>query len=138
MTNPQNEMCRMEFDRVREEIRELNKDNKDAHTMKGSEQRDIYSKLTSIEESTKSAHHRIDSMEKHTEAVIKLSVSVDNVAKQVTEIVQLYEAHNERIITLENKPAQTIYGYFQIGLASLITGIVGLALGFFITQGGGQ
>ncbi len=136
MAHPQQEMCKQEFKRINEEIKTMNQDTKQDTSNSNKDQQDIHSKITALDSAVKSADRRIEVVEKHTEAVIRLSVSVDGVVKQVGSVISLYEGQNERIITLENKPAQTIYGYFKIGLTALVTGIVGLVLGFLAINGG--
>ena len=129
-------MCKQEFDRLREEIKQLNKDNKDSNTQKGTDQKEIHTMLTALDSSVKSAHHRISGMEKHTEAVIRLSVSVDNVVEQISSVLEMYGDLEGRTSTLENRPAQTVYGYFQIGVATVITGIIGVVIGALLSDGG--
>ena len=136
VSHPQNEACIKEFQRLREEIKESNRDAKDDKAQNTVDQKEVLAKIISLESSAKSAHHRISEMSKHTEAVIRLSVSVDNVVEQIGNFVKLFESHHSRITTLENRPAQTVYGYFQIGVVTLVTGLIGFFLGLILTNGG--
>ena len=70
-------------------------------------------KIVEVDASTKSAHKRLDSFEKHTEAIIRMSVAVENQTEKITEIVELHKEEKERndtqdvrIEKLENKPGQ--------------------------------
>lgn len=69
--------------------------------------------LVEVQASTKSAHKRIDTFEKHNEAIIRMSVAVENQTEKITEIVDLLKEEKERndtqdtrIEELENKPGQ--------------------------------
>lgn len=69
--------------------------------------------LVEVQASTKSAHKRIDAFEKHGEAIIRMSVAVENQTEKITEIIDLLKEEKERndtqdtrIEKLENKPGQ--------------------------------
>lgn len=70
-------------------------------------------KAVEAEASAKSAHKRLDNFEKHTEAIIRMSVAVENQTEKITEIVETHkeeksrnDTQDTRIEKLENKPGQ--------------------------------
>lgn len=92
-------------------------------------QNDLRERLVIAEQSTKSAHHRIDGMEEQTKAIIRMSVSVENMAGKMEEMINLYKDHDNRIVTLEHAPADKIMSYWQLFVCALITSGGGIVLG---------
>lgn len=82
-------------------------------------------KIAEVEASTKSAHKRLDGFEKHTEAMIRMSVAVENQTEKITEIVEMHkeekdrnDTQDHRIEKLENAPGQLALKAWVFILAS--------------------
>lgn len=82
-------------------------------------------KIAEVEASTKSAHKRLDGFEKHTEAMIRVSVAVENQTEKITEIVEMHkeekdrnDTQDHRIERLENAPGQLALKAWVFILAS--------------------
>lgn len=97
-------------------------------------------KLAEIESSTKSAHKRLDGFERYTEAIIRISVAVENQTTKITEIIEMHKDEKERndtqdnrIEKLENKPGQLALKAWFFIIASCASFILGY---FFNTLGG--
>ena len=84
------------------------------------------------EASTKSAHHRLDAMEKQTEAIIRMSVSVETMAQKMQEMINYFKDHDGRLDKLEQAPAQAVFAYWKLFVGALITGGAGIVLGIVI------
>lgn len=119
-----NESCKDRFVRIESEIKEVTD-----RVNKGAE------RLVIAEQSTKSAHHRIDAIEEQTEAVTRLAVSVEHIATQNQEILKEMKVQRDDIIILKNKPAQDVYNYWKLFLGALVTGAAGVLIGLLANKG---
>ena len=77
-------------------------------------------KLAHLEESLKSAHRRIDSIEKLTNSVYELASSIKTMQHDMTDM-------SGRIKTIEEKPAKR----WDLVITTAITTIVGIIIGYF-------
>jgi hypothetical protein len=68
---------------------------------------DLKERIVAVEQSSKSAHHRLDSMEEQTKAVIRLAMSVENMSEKVEKVLKLYDEHDTRLLDLEKKPGES-------------------------------
>ena len=89
-----------------------------------------------VEQSTKSAHHRLDSQEEQTKAIIKMSTSIEYMAKQVEDMVNILKEHDGRLDKLERAPGDTMIGYWKIFYGALIAGLAGILITIIVTKGG--
>lgn len=80
-------------------------------------------KLAHLEESLKSAHKRIDSIESLTNSVYELALSIKTMQRDMTDI-------SGRIKTIEEKPAKR----WDLIVTSAITTIVGMVIGYFFNK----
>jgi seryl-tRNA synthetase len=87
-------------------------------------------KLVKVEESTKSAHHRIDTLEQKQEkdseliiAVKELAVEMKNMRKDMTDI-------DGRLKQIESKPGKRLEQIISL----IVTGIGTAILGFLIAK----
>lgn len=94
----------------------------------------VRERVTINEQSTKSAHHRLDSQEEQTRAIVKMSTSIEYMAKQVESMLELLKEHDGRLDELERAPGQNVLGYWKLFLGALITGGAGILIGI-LTQG---
>ena len=86
-------------------------------------------KIEKINESTKSAHSRLNEIGEQTLAIYKLSVAVENMAEQFKEFAMNFKEHEERIDTLEKAPGKQAYDLQRQIIITIVLAIVGFALG---------
>jgi septal ring factor EnvC (AmiA/AmiB activator) len=115
-------------------VKEIDRYNDNqADIVKG--QHEIRERLAEVIASAKSAHHRIDGLAEHSEAVIRLAVSVENVVKQNEEILRQLGKHDSEITDLKLKSGRSLEDYFRHGVKYLIGAII--AYVFLIATKGG-
>ena len=103
-------------------------------------------KIEKVDESSKSAHSRIDELrekvndvEKMSQAVLEISFSVKNIAEELKEVVNSFKDHQKdisnkleeqdtRIEELNNKPAKALMSAFLYVLGGITTIFIGYAL----------
>lgn len=114
---------------------------KNIETLQGN-QKDIIKDITTIrerivivEQSTRSSHHRLDSQEQQTKAIVKMSASVEYMAKQVEETLCLIKEHDGRLDILERAPGNSILGYWKIFVGAIVSAGGGLVLGLILKNG---
>lgn len=96
-------------------------------------QHDIRERLAEVISSAKSAHHRIDGLSEHSEAVIRLAVSVEQIAKQNEKILNQLGTHETAINDLRMQKGRSLEDYFRHGVKYLIGAII--AYGFYKLTG---
>lgn len=77
-----------------------------------------------------SLKHRMIAVEKSTKAIHDLAISMERIAFNVENILHEIGRHNDRIESLERKPAETSRMVKQ----GIINTIIGGVLGVFITK----
>ena len=103
-------------------------------------------KIEKVDESSKSAHSRIDELrdkvndvEKMSQAVLEISFSVKNIAEELKEVVNSFKDHQKdisnkldeqdtKIEELNNKPAKALMSAFLYVLGGITTIFIGYAL----------
>lgn len=80
---------------------------------------DFTEKIAHMEESLKSAHKRIDGIDKLTESVYELASSIKTMQRDITNM-------SGRLRTIEDKPAKR----WDLVLTTALTTIVGLVIGY--------
>jgi uncharacterized protein YceH (UPF0502 family) len=95
-------------------------------------QRDMQERVAIVEQSSKSSHHRLDNLEDQTKAIIRVSVSVESMAGKITEMVDMYKNHDDRIDKLEREPGDRVLRYWQAFVGALVTGAAGVLIGTFL------
>lgn len=80
---------------------------------------DLVSKVAHIEESLKSAHKRIDSIDTLTKSVYELASSIKTMQSNITDM-------SNRIKTIEEKPSKR----WDLIVTTAITSIVGILIGY--------
>lgn len=85
---------------IAEECKRLSDDGRNITAELG----DVRERVAIAEQSTKSAHHRLDSMEEQTKAVIRLAVSVENMSSKMEDMIAIHKDHDGRISDLEKQP----------------------------------
>lgn len=99
------------------------------HKTTEKEIKEIWERLTRGEQSIKSAHHRIDSLEKLADSVHNLALATSKVADETKALREDYEEADKRIETLESKPVKRYETFISALLTGLGTGLIGYYLG---------
>lgn len=82
--------------------------------------KELIEKVAHVEESTKSAHKRLDSLETLTKSVYALAESIKTMQGEITDV-------SGRLRTIEEKPSKR----WDLIITSVITTVVGIAIGHF-------
>ena len=107
--------------------KEMNKyHNNQQEIVKG--QHEIRERLAEVIASAKSAHHRIDELGEHSKAVIRLAMSVEQIAKQNEQILAKLGTHDNEINDLKMKNGKSLEDYFRHGIKYLIGALIAYAL----------
>ena len=83
----------------------------------------IRERLTAVESSVKSAHHRIDNIEELTQSVKSLAVETKYLKEDISEV-------KEKIDVIAGRPSQIL----TVIITALITATVSRFVGFAITN----
>lgn len=114
-------------------IRKVDADmpNTEHRTTEG-EIKEIWERLTAGESSIKSAHHRIDSLEKLADSVNNLAMATSQIATETKALREDYEKADERIDELEQKPAKRFEALLMAFLCAICSGIGGYFLAMLL------
>ena len=88
-------------------------------------EKEIFERITAVEQSTKSAHHRVDNIEKLTESVHTIAVEMKAMREDVNGL-------NERMAEIEKKPVKRLDSIINILLTVLISGVGGYLIGLIL------
>ena len=83
--------------------------------------KELWERLTVVEQSTKSAHHRIDTLDKLTESVHIIATETKAMREDVNDIT-------ERVDEIEKKPNKR----YETVVTAVITALVGGLIGYFV------
>ena len=100
------------------------------HKTTEGEIKEIWERLTAGEQSIKSAHHRIDNLEKLAESVNKMAISTNQIAAETKALREDYVKADTRIEELERKPQKRYETVITAILTALCSGIAGYLLSF--------
>ena len=100
------------------------------HRTTESEIKEIWERLTAGESSIKSAHHRIDNLEKMADSVNKIAISTNQIATETKALREDYVKADERIEVLEKKPIKRYETFITAFLTAICGGIAGYLLSF--------
>ena len=84
-------------------------------------EQEIYERMTSAEQSLKSAHHRIDSVADNGKCITELLVEMKYIRRDLNEFI-------ERVSALESKPANR----YDMIIRAVITAIIAAAISFLV------
>ena len=98
------------------------------HRTTESEIKEIWERLTKGEASIKSAHHRIDNLEKLADSVNNLALSTSQIATETKALREDYVKADERIEELEQKPIKRYESLLMAFLTAICSGIGGYFL----------
>lgn len=60
-------------------------------------------RIVEAEQSTKSAHHRLNNMEEQTKAIVRMLVSVELVIEKMNDVLTILKEHSERMDDQDEK-----------------------------------
>lgn len=83
--------------------------------------KELWERLTVVEQSTKSAHHRLDSLDRLTESVYIIATETKAMREDVNDIT-------ERVDEIEKKPNKR----YETVVTAVITALVGGLIGYFV------
>ena len=83
--------------------------------------KELWERLTVVEQSTKSAHHRIDTLDKLTESVHIIATETKAMREDVNDIT-------ERVDEIEKKPNKR----YETVVGAIITVLVGAVIGYIV------
>ena len=89
------------------------------------ENKEYLERLVKVEQSNKSAHHRIDKIESEVSEIKELTIAVKEIAMETKEMRKDLNNVDSRLKTVEEKPIKT----FDKIKISIITGIISLIIG---------
>lgn len=94
------------------------------------EQHDVklHEKVASLESSVKSAHHRIDGLEKISEHIQSLAASVAELAASLKSTKDTVEKIDNKVECLENEPKSRYETFIKAAITAIAGGLVGYAL----------
>ena len=88
------------------------------------------SRLTAVEERSKSNTHRIKKLEESTEAINRLATSMEIMADRQERVVDSVDKLDHKVTALEQKPAERWNGIVE----KLIWAVIAAALGFLASE----
>ena len=94
------------------------------------ENEEIVKTLAEHSEKLKVANHRIYDLEKQQH----LTISVQNLATSVKNMVEVQKVHSDRLAELEDKPAQNWNSMTRTAFTTIISAIAGAAALAFINS----
>ena len=102
------------------------------HKTTEKEIKEIWERLTKGEAGIKSAHHRIDNLEKLAESVHNVAVSTSQIASETKALREDYVKADERIASLEEKPVKRYETVITAILTAVCSGVAGYLLSLII------
>lgn len=100
------------------------------HKTTEKEIKEIWERLTAGEASIKSAHHRIDSLEKIANSMHEISISTSQTVAEIKALREDFKRADERIDKLEEKPIKRYETFVTACLTAICGGVVGYLLSF--------
>ena len=84
------------------------------------DEKEVWERLTSVEVSVKSAHHRIDSIEKLTQSVSDMVVEVKHMREDLNKVQNEMEKVKNRPLKFYNKLMWAVVGAVASGFVSVV------------------
>ncbi len=92
--------------------------------------KEIWERLTAGEESIKSAHKRIDNLERLADSVNNIAISTSQIATETKALREDYTKADKRIGALEGKPIKR----YEAFVTSILTAIGGALVGYLASS----
>ena len=96
------------------------------------ENAEIIERLVKVEQSDKSAHHRIDKIETEVSEIKELTIAVKEIAMETKEMRKDLNNVDIRLKTVEDKPAKNYDAIKMCIITSIISLIIGTGGGAII------
>jgi hypothetical protein len=87
-------------------------------------EKEVWERLTSVESSVKSAHHRLDSIEKLTQSVSDMVVEVKHMREDLNNVHDEIDEVKNRPIQFYDKLMWLVIGAAVSGVASVIFSMI--------------
>lgn len=97
------------------------------------ENTEIIERLVKVEQSDKSAHHRIDKVETEVSEIKELTIAVKEIAMETKEMRKDLNNVDVRLKTVEDKPVKNYDAIKMCIITSIISLIIGTGGGAIIT-----
>lgn len=102
------------------------------HVMTEKEMKDIWERLTAGEASIKSAHKRIDGLEKLSDSVNALAMATSKVADETKLLREDYNKTDKELQELKDKPIKRYETVVTAILTAICGGVVGYVVGMIL------
>jgi len=96
------------------------------------ENEDIVKALTEHSEKIKVANHRIDDLEKQQQQIQELTISVQELAMSVKNMVEVQKTHSDKLAELESRPSQNWNTVTRTVLTTIVGAIAGASALAFV------
>lgn len=84
-------------------------------------EQEIFERMTSVEQSVKSAHHRIDEVVESGKSIGEILVEMKYMRRDLNELL-------ERVLVIEKKPSRR----YDMIITAIITAVIAAAVSFFV------
>lgn len=95
-------------------------------------QHDLRERSAVTERDVEALHMRMDKMEEQTNAIVRLSISIESMSEQMKEVITLYKEHDDRIGELEQKPNTLIADRWnkvvEVAISAVVGGLIAMTL----------
>ncbi len=102
------------------------------HRITEGEIKEVWERLTAGESSIKSAHHRIDNLERLADSVNQMAISTNQIATETKALREDYAKADERIENLESKPIKRYETIITAFITAICSGLAGYLLSTLI------
>jgi uncharacterized coiled-coil DUF342 family protein len=99
------------------------------HKTTEKEIKEIWERLTKGEAGIKSAHHRLDGLEKLANSVHEMSISTNQTVTEIKGLREDFKKVDERLEDLEKKPIKR----YETVITAILTAICGGVVGYLIS-----
>ena len=82
---------------------------------------EIFERMTSVEQSVKSAHHRIDEVVENGKSIGEILVEMKYMRRDLNELL-------ERVLVIEKRPSRR----YDMIITAIITAVIAAAVSFFV------
>lgn len=88
------------------------------------DEKEVWERLTSVESSVKSAHHRIDSIEQLTQSVSDMVIEVKHMREDLNKVQSEMETVKNRPLRFYDKFIWAVTGAFVSGFVSVVISVI--------------
>lgn len=88
------------------------------------DEKEVWERLTSVESSVKSAHHRLDSIEKLTQSVSDMVVEVKHMREDLNKVQSEMEKVKNRPLKFYDKLLWAVAGAAASGMVSIVLSVI--------------